>query len=491
MRGVFNARQIIIIVCVVLCAISCIRIPISRTNKTINPLQFGLKEASTGVERYYVLQKTHKEALKLGIGVSYAGIKEIILDIPFDAKPIPLTFYTDFAGVTLNVKNTQKNLCLFSLSDKMTPVEVEGGEIDNKDFSQNTILKAGRKLLVISDKTPWVENRIGYNYGATRKDVMLLEDGKSENGPVQSYCTQASHPYGHYCEVVASKKVIKNITFLRNCNSTKKTYFIKVENQYNVELSDISITTPEGSGLYADKAIQIVNCVDVSLEEVTINGTYSLSKQYGYGVAMDNIYNLHVKAMYARANWGVFGNNNIHKAILQNCDINRFDIHCYGKDVRFEDCNFVDYYNQFSSIYGEVVFDNCTFTEFTPVLMEGTYNAFTAFDIVFEDCTFYLDKNHTSVFTIYGFNKQENSRPELKQKCLPNITMQDCRINVVDGLKRWFVYNTEKTNGYEGCFSYISKVNIKGLSTNGQNVDMSVFSRNIKTINKVQIHNHQ
>ena len=161
MRGVFNARQIIIIVCVVLCAISCIRIPISRTNKTINPLQFGLKEASTGVERYYVLQKTHKEAVKLGIGVSYAGIKEIILDIPFDAKPIPLTFYTDFAGVTLNVKNTQKNLCLFSLSDKMTPVEVEGGEIDNKDFSQNTILKAGRKLLVISDKTPWVENRIG------------------------------------------------------------------------------------------------------------------------------------------------------------------------------------------------------------------------------------------------------------------------------------------------------------------------------------------
>lgn len=230
----------------------------------------------------------------------------------------------------------------------------------------------------------------------------------------------------------------------------------------------------------------MLNCVDVTLDGITINGTYSLPKRFGYGVFLDNIYNLQVKNMYARANWGVFGNNNIHKAILQNCDINRFDIHCYGKDVSFENCNFVDFYNQFSSLYGVVSFNNCSFTKFTPLLIEGTYNALTAFDVVFENCRINLDENHSALFTIFGFNKQENSRPELKEKCLPNITLRNCQVNVADGMKKWYVYNTQKTNDYEGRFSNISEVKIEGLSTNGGSATMEVFSKNIETVNKVQ-----
>ena len=478
---------ILLIICVVLSVVSCVRIPLCRANRSYNPLLFGLKNARTGTERYYVLQKTHEEAYRLGIGVSYAGIKEIELEIPSDAQSIPLTQYTDFAGVTFKVKNTQKNFHLFSLTDEMKPIIVDGIDIDNRDFSQNPLLRKGIKLLVISDKTLWVENRTGYNYGATRKDIMLVKNGKSVNGPIQSYCTPASSPECQYCEPKIAKKVIKNVDFCRTSNSTKKTYFIKIENQYNVELSKVNITTSYGSGLYADKAIEIANCVDVTLEGVTINGTYSLPKKYGYGVSMDNIYQLQVKNMFARANWGVFGDNNIHKAVLANCDINRFDIHCYGKDVSFENCNFVDLYNQFSSIYGEVVFNNCTFTEFTPVLIEGTYNALTAFDIVFENCTFNLDKNHKSIFTIYGFNKLENSRPELKEKCLPNITMLDCQVNMADDMKGWNIYNTDKINGYEGCFSYISKVLIKGLSSNVKVADMNVFSKHVNTSNEVRV----
>lgn len=461
-----------------------------RVGQTINPLQFGINEARTGTERYYVLQRTHQAAVKQGMGVSYSGIKEIKLDIPPDAMSLPLTHYTDFAGVTLIVTNKQKNFFLFSLSDKLKPVKVLGEEIDKHDFGCNPILKEGKALLVISDKTPWVEKRIGYDYGATRKDIMLLEDGKSVDGPIMSYCSTASNPECGYCEVGMGKKVIKDIAFVRDGNSTKKTYLVKVENQYNVELSKVSLKTPDGSGLYADKAIEIVNCVDVTLDDVTINGTYSLPKQYGYGVSMDNINNLQVKDMYARANWGVFGNNNIHKARLQNCDINRFDIHCYGKDVHFESCNFVGFYNQFSSIYGEVVFNNCTFTEFTPVLIEGTYNALTAFDIVFENCTINLDKNHTSIFTIYGFSKQENPRPELKQKCLPNISLRDCEINVAEDVNKWYFYNTNNIGDYKGRFSYISKVSIEGDSKYLRNKNMSFFSRSFNSVNKIQCNDY-
>jgi hypothetical protein len=441
------------------------------------------------------LQRTHKEAERLGVGVSYKGIKEIHLEIPSNAQSIPLTHYTDFAGVTLQVENKQKNFSLFSLASELLPVAIDGKEIDNRDFSHNQTLRSGTKMLVIEDETPWVENRIGHDYGATRKDIMLIKNGKSKNGPVQSYCTSSSSPKGSYCDAaVTAKKVIKNIRFNRASTSTKKTYFVKIENQYNVELSNITINTPEGSELYADKAIGITNCINVFIADVTINGTYSLleksedSQRYGYGISLNNTYDVNVYNMYARANWGVFGNRNVHKAFLKDCDINRFDIHCYGKDISFEDCNFVSLYNQFSSVYGLISFTNCTFTDFTPILMGHSYNAYTAYDVRFEKCTFNLDKKHYSIISFSGFTIEENKRPELKEKCLPNVTMLDCRVNLAEGMKKWYVYNTQKTKDYEGRFSHISEVRIERLSTNGGPATKEVFSKNIETVKNVQLH---
>lgn len=476
-----------LIICFALCWVSCKRWPLEQKKRMISPLQFGLNEAKTGADCYYVLQRTHNEAYRLGVGVSYSGVKELFLEIPKDAQSLPLTSFTDFAGVSLIVKNTQKDFFLFSMSNKVTSVDLNGEEIDGRDFTINPVMKSGKKLLVIKDKTPWVENRIGYNYGATRKDVMLVENGRGGNATVQSYCTSASSPECYYCEVNPYPKIVKNIVFQRAGGSTKKTYLIMAENQYNVKLSNVDITTPDGSGLYGDKAIYMLNCVDVTLDGISINGTYSLPKRFGYGVSLDNIYNLQVKNMYARANWGVFGNNNVNKAMLQDCDINRFDIHCYGKDVSFENCSFVDFYNQFSSMYGLISFKRCTFTRFTPVLIEGTYNAHTGFDIVFEDCTFNLDKDHTSIFSIFGMSKIENSRPELKERCLPNISMLECRVNVPNGVEKWSIYNTSKMNGYDGAFSYISKVIVKRLSTNAKPETMNVFSKYVNTKNEVRI----
>jgi len=173
--------------------------------------------------------------------------------------------------------------------------------------------------------------------------------------------------------------------------------------------------------------------------------------------------------------------------LLKNCDINRFDIHCYGKDVRFENCNFVDQYNQFSSVYGELYFKNCTFTNFSPILMEYTYNAYTGFDVVFESCTFNLDKNHNCIVCLPNFSKMENSRPELSKKCLPNVTMQDCQVNATNGLKKWCVYSIRNADGYEGGFYHISKVILKRLSTNVEPTGMTVFNKNVNAINEVRV----
>ena len=458
-----------------------------KLTDTISPLDYGLKEAKTGEERYMVLRRTHEEAQRLGVGVSYAGIKEIQLKIPAGAKPLPLTNYTDFAGVTIKVENIEKGFFLFSVLSSVTQLEVKGMEIDSRDYSNNRDLRKGNKLLVVTDNTPWVENRKGYDYGAIRKDIVMVANGKGSNGPVQSYCSIESNPECYYCEVNPSeKKIIKNITFERLATSTEKTYLVKIENQNNVELSNITIKTPQGSGLYGDRAIFVANCMNVTLSDITINDTYSLPNKYGYGVSLNNIYNLHVDNMYARADWGVFGNNNVHKATLKKCDINRFDIHCYGKDIIFEDCNFVNLYNQFSSVYGLISFKNCVFTGFTPVLIGHSYNAYTAYDLYFESCTFNLDKLHNRIVDFSGFAKEENSRHELKEKCLPNVTMVDCQVNAEGGLKKWYIYNTKAIKGYKGEMSHLSKVIIEGLSVNNQTIKMEVFSDDVKTVNIIQ-----
>ena len=172
---------------------------------------------------------------------------------------------------------------------------------------------------------------------------------------------------------------------------------------------------------------------------------------------------------------------------MKNCDFNRFDIHCYGRDVSFENCNFVDLYNQFSSVYGLISFKKCTFTNFRPVLIESSYNAYTAFDVKFEECVFNFDAEHYSVIDFSGFGKEINSRPELREKCLPNVTMKECSVNLIDGQKTWYVYNTKKTKDFDGDFSYISKVVIEGLSTNDNTAKMETFSLKVKTENNVEL----
>ena len=482
-------------VCTAVIVFSCTTTRQYRVSQTINPLQYGLNDAKTGEERYYVLLRTHEEAQRLGVGVSYEGIKNIDLTIPAKVKPIPLSHYTDFAGVTIRVENKQKNLFLFQLTSPLIPVFVTGEEIDGGDFSKNKDLKQGVKLLIINDSTLWVQRRAGHVYGATRKDIMLINNGESANGPVMSYCTSSSTPQGFYRDIAYPKKtVFKNITFERTITSTAKTYLIKVENQYDVELSGITINTPDGSGMYGDRSIFIVNSYKTAVRDVTIQGTYSLDskskgqKRFGYGISLDNTYDFYVCNLYARANWGVFGNNNVHKAVLEKCDINRFDIHCYGKDISFIDCNFVSLYNQLSSVYGLISFVNCTFNiGFRPLLNNYSYNAYVGYDVSFERCTFNMGGNNNSIIGLSGFCKEENSRPELKEKCLPNVTMVDCIVNVSKDVKKWYVFNIEKIEGYNGRFGYLSCVNINGLSVSDKTVEMELFNGKIKTKNKVSV----
>lgn len=151
------------------------------------------------------------------------------------------------------------------------------------------------------------------------------------------------------------------------------------------------------------------------------------------------------------------GNNNVNVAHLKDCCINRFDIHCYGRDIDFENCTIFRLYNQYSSIYGKISYRNCVFDAAIPCLLTSSYNAYTPFDLFFENCIMKMTSLNDGIIYIMGIPKQENERFELAKKCLPNIKIDNCQIEFKEPLKECYIFKSD-TQRLPISFGYISQI---------------------------------
>lgn len=410
--------------------------PIQAKPQIISPTQFGLMEAATGEERYHVLYKTHSEAIKMGYNIVYKGIDTIKIDIPRDAKPIPLAEETDFGNTVIVVRNNSMNYTLFSMQNPIEKYDTRIEFIEGKKKIDET----GTFLVLLEDSVPWVKNRKGYDYGFIRKDILYVNKGEVKGSVISSYRTTESKPLISRSFVSTSSKIIQNLSVLRDSESTYKTFVIKIENQYNVIINNISIKTPPNKW-FGDMAIRLDNCYKVRVNNTSIEGTYSQKDKYGYGITLINVSDVVVDNLKANADWGIFGNNNVSNITLNNCDINRFDVHCYGKDIFIKKCVFRNLYNQFSSMYGTVSFTNCEFIDFVPVLFEPSYNAYTKFNLRFKNCKIVAGKKRC--YLISGGNVDTNtdgSREELRKQEYPNLFIDGLEVTMPDSEDVFYIY---------------------------------------------------
>ena len=155
--------------------VSCVK----AETKNISPIDFGLYEARNGIERYYCLYRTHCAALAAGVNVTYKGIDSLYIDIPKDAQSIPLTDYNDFSGLVLTVTNNAKTHFVFQMVQKATEIQIDKSSIASGKFLRYPAISRGRVVLLLQDRTPWVKNRRGFEYGAERKDIIYLKDGNA------------------------------------------------------------------------------------------------------------------------------------------------------------------------------------------------------------------------------------------------------------------------------------------------------------------------
>lgn len=390
-----------------------------------------LDTSTDGVGRYRAMLAAHTYAVAQGTTVSYDGIDTLQIEIPADAKTIPLSDSNDFSGLVLYVLNNSKHMSLFAMKSPFAEIELSKEIVDGGDFRSIPELSEGIVLLRLNDKHPWTFRR-GYGYECFRSDILYLHDGVAVNSPVAPYNTDSTQLQCSYLRTTDTPKTFANLTMHRVDGSQFKTYCVALNGQNNVTISNLTITTPK-SKMISDAAISINNCTNITLEDVNVDGTYSgygSTRNYGYAFSMGNVWNSRFVRVVADGNWGVFGSNNINLITLDSCDINRFDIHCYGRDARMVRCTLRNKQTQFSSMYGTVVYDSCRFIDCIPLRVRSSYNAYTPFDIVIRDCTFETTLRYHSIVNFMMLDTAVNPRPELAEKCWPNVDIENLTIVV-------------------------------------------------------------
>lgn len=341
--------------------------------------------------------------------------------------------------------------------------------IDSGDFTHVPELNTGTKLLFVKDLNRWT-TRSGVNH--YREDILLVKNGRAVNSVIAPYSTCTSYPQCTYIDAEdestgGSTYELKNLKVVREATCQDLTNVLLVNNLNDVAISNVEVITETNSYLTEnDKCFRIFNSTNVKITNVRIDNTYSDEFKSGYGFLVNNVWNLQLDGIIATSPvWGVFGNNFINCATLTNCSINRFDIHCYGKNVVAKDCifqnnNLGSYHamNRFSSIYGHIRFEGCTFNDFRPVRIDHDYNAFHGFDLFLKDCTMVLTKNSYNCIVEVGLlDGIINPRLELRDKALPNVIVEgELFVRVSEGVSNLKIFNLSADVGYLNGIAYMS-----------------------------------
>ncbi len=460
----------------------------------VSPFDFGLREAENDTARYWALYHAHAEALARGLEVCYEGIDTFEIELPADFKSIPLGPRTDFGGLVLYVTNHARHGSLFTMPNRQKELTMTKQQVEAGDFRMVPDLSSGDKLLVLKDENLWTE-RIGYGYRVFRRDIIWVHNGKGMNTPIASWNTDSTRLKASFFDVDTSLKVFRNLTLHRREGSTFRAECLYLNGQFNVLVEDVHVTTPK-SKMISDGVFNVSSSARITFRDVTVDGTYSGYGRWrdcGYAFALNNLWDTKFERVTADGNWGVFGTNYLSNTMLTDCDINRFDIHCYGRDVLLKRCTLRQRQTQFSSMYGTVTFDSCRFVDCIPVRIRSSYNAYTPFDIVMRDCIFELTMRHHSLVNVMLLDTAANSRPELSRKCWPNITVSNMTV-IVPGIVR--VMNLYEPTGtlseLKKPVDYIRKVSVNGLRMlrpNGKpaNIPVRLSSREFIPLQKMEV----
>ncbi len=415
----------------------------------------GFSNPSNGTNNYNYIRQKHVEAFNNNTNVVYPSNTTIYITISNNYFMIPLgKVENDFNNCTFIVTNQKHELALFKFVNNNTPTIPN---ITKANIKKDTVLSnSDTGVMIVKDLTTWTTR------GTTptdRYDAIYVKDGVLQNDPISTYNNTASNPYIQLFSAAETPFVFKNIKFQRTTNSTFKTYLLSVDKQINITINNVEIATPISTSLINDECIAIRNSCNISISNVTINGTYSTNTEYGYGIHLDTVYDVYIYSLHVEyTKWGVFGNFNMNKLRIYNSTINRMDVHSYGRDITCSSCTFKNEsstthrYNRFSSFFGKLTYSYCTFKFFMPIRIDSDYHAYTPFEAEMLSCTFEIDTTCNCLLYVIQPQLGSTPRPELANFNLPNIKITNAIMKIEASVSALHLYG----------FSDITKITAAG-----------------------------
>lgn len=431
---------------------------------SISPLNFGLQPLDYSTS-YQALYLTHQAAIATGLIVNYSGIKRINITVTADLVSIPLGNNTDFCGCEFHIENNAARKYLFSLGGERPRIELTGMNaalLKGIDYTSVPQLQRGNYILVVQDQSLWSKRQISIgNTDIYRYDIINIQDGYARSMPIMPYDTPNSNPSFYAVDVSMDKSpTICNGKFYRE-NSTQLTNLFIVEKVNDLTVKDIYIYTDKytaPTNISADSTFYFDRVTNLTMDSIYQMNTYSQAASaatHGYFATFMSGTNIKLFNINAYDNdWGVIGSRCLNKVFVDKCNINRFDIHIYGRDVYIRDSIFTGRFCQFGGTYGDAVFDGCTFNKCTAaVICEQTFNYYTPFNLYFKNCV--LNKTPW-IYRVTSPNMDVAPiRDEQAKKYLPNIYIDGLTIDLAPNDSLRVIYNNgtwTPTAFYEGFY---------------------------------------
>lgn len=447
----------------------------------LNPLSFNINLLDW-TSTYDLLYSLHTTAISMDVNVNYKDVRRINIEIPSVFNSIPLSNTTDFRNCEFHIRNNSKDCYLFERGSQRPRIEldIDPDLLKGIDYSSVPELKNGKFILVVQDANLWAKRIL--NQGDTniyRYDIISIQDGFARNTPIQPYDTVDSRPVFYAINVDEDKNpTICNGKFFRE-NSTKLTNLFDIEKVDGMLVKDVYVHTDKTTApndMKADATFYFSRVANLTLDNVYQMNTYSDAANaitHGYFLMILNGFNIKLININAHDNdWGVIGCRCINTAFVDKCNMNRFDIHTYGRGVTIRDSIFSYKFCQIGDYYGDIVFDNCTFNKCSsPLIHEHTYNYLTKYNVYFKNCT--INGSDRLLYYINPHMDVAPIRVEQSKKYLPNIYVEGLVVNLDKDKYFKILHNNgqwKPTNFYEGVYGFENIV-LKNFTVNSDSKD--------------------
>ena len=413
---------------------------------------------------------------------------------------IPVKHDINFNDWTFVVKNNCQSssdnpFYLFTINNPSLEIPVSKLDVDSGILTSVTELNHGRKLLIAQDQHVW-DRSSGVSY--YRSDAILVIDGHAQNKPIYPYNTPYTYLVARYVDLdnYLEHITLNNLKFCRKRCSLYVTNFISVNYSNDVLFDNIKVSFyPSAGTLLCDSehdfCFNIKNCTNVRFTYVNITDTYSTTSTYGYGVQMCTIWNAVFDECLFDAPWGVMGCRCINKMHLNGGQVNRVDIHSYGADIICKGVTFKsdvcpNKWNRFSSLFGMLYFDNCTFDKFIPLAIDSANSIYSGFDVVLRDCTIVLPPQKSIVKMWSIAEPHTVYRPEMQNICLQNFFMINSTVSFGQSSNNTEVVIFDISNAVQTAFDYISMITIRMLDSQANQLTFRTSNQSLSFCHEVQ-----